>query len=261
MSSNTSQRGSMPMTNERPDDEVPPDADDAQIRTYMNEDSEQPVRHLFIDWPSASVKGLYTIGACMPDVSPPLFDMPLPEVVQDNAASAVFKTRSSPINVTVNILHGQGGGLVPQSTPQVPNKLAESMRKNTVFVSGKSVSNSVTINVPNYVGRRPLHIRCKSTAGNVTVAIPRSFNGMLSWRVETGTFHMSPEVSSHAKRLDAEQNKRHGTMKLVADPDLPAWMTGNGKRGDVLEISTKTGRLIVYMAGEKKMTAHGCVVA
>ncbi|KAI3617123.1 hypothetical protein CBS9595_003032 [Malassezia furfur] len=255
------------MSNERPDDEVPPDADDAQVRAYMNEDSEQPVRHLFIDWPSASVKGLYTIGASMPDVSPPLFDLPLPEIVQDNAASAVFKTRSSPINVTVNILHGQGGGSITPYTPQVgqstpsggsaptltPNTLTESMRKNTVFVSAKSVSNSVTVNVPQYVGRRPLHI--------LTVVMPRSFNGMLSWRVETGTFHMSPEVSSHAKRLDAEQNKRHGTMKLVADPDLPAWMTGNGKRGDVLEISTKTGRLVVYMAGEKKMAAHGCVVA
>lgn len=102
-------------------------------------------------------------------------------------------------------------------------------------------------------------VRCATHP--VTVAIPRSFNGMLSWRVETGTFHMSPEVSSHAKRLDAEQNKRHGTIKLVADPDLPAWMTGNGKRGDVLELSTKTGRLVVYMTGEKKMAAHGCVVA
>ena len=173
----------MMMSNERPDDEVPPDADDAQVRAYMNEDSEQPVRHLFIDWPSASVKGLYTIGASMPDVSPPLFDLPLPEIVQDNAASAVFKTRSSPINVTVNILHGQGGGSITPYTPQVgqstpsggsaptltPNTLTESMRKNTVFVSAKSVSNSVTVNVPQYVGRRPLHIRCKSTAGNGTL--------------------------------------------------------------------------------------------
>ena len=162
------------MPNEAPSDEVPPDADDAQVRAYMNEDSEQPVRHLFIDWPSASIKGLYTIGASLPDVSPPLFDMPLPEVVQDNAASAMFKTRSSPINVTVNILHGQGGSITPYtpqpgqlSTPAgssaptlTPNSLAESMRKNTVFVSAKSVSNSVTVNVPQYVKRRPQPNRC-----------------------------------------------------------------------------------------------------
>lgn len=278
MSSTAEHRRSVILVNDAPEDDVPPEADEMQERAIMHEDSEQPVRHLFIDWPSASIKGAYTIGASVPDAVPPLFDMPLPEVVQDNAASAVFKTRSSPINVVVNVLHGQGGQHTPftphaQSTP-VPSDapsfnvgtLVDTMRKNTVFVSAKSVRNSVTVHVPQYYGRRPLHIRCKSTAGNgtcaantVTIMLPHSFNGLLSWRVETGTFHMSPAVSSHAKRLDSEQNKRHGTMKLVADPDLPAWMTGNGKRGDVCEISTNTGRLTVCMSGEKK-DSHGCIV-
>lgn len=248
------------------DDGVPADIDDAPHRSILDEDGDQPVRHLYIDWPGASIKGTYTIGASVPDVSPPLYDLPLREVVQDNAASAVFHSRTSPIQVTVNVMHGHGGHspYTPQTpytrdTPQVsPALLSDSMRKNNVFVSAKSVRNSVTVHVPQYVGRRPLHIRCQSTTGNVTVVLPHSFNGMLSWRVETGTFHMSPGVTSHAKRLDAGTNKRQGTAKMVVDPDLPAWMTGNGKRGDVCELSTNTGRLTVVMSGEKK--GAGCVV-
>ncbi|WFD45176.1 hypothetical protein MPSI1_003854 [Malassezia psittaci] len=275
MSSTASHRQSVYMKNDMAEDDVPEDVHEAQARALFHEDNEQPVRHLFIDWPASSIKGAFTIGASVPDAVPPLFDMPLAEVTQQNAASAVFKTRSSPINVVVNVVHGQGGQHTPfaahtpqPATPPVaktdtlnPSTLIDSMRKNAVFISAKSVSNSVTVHVPEYFGRRPLHIRCKSTAGHVTVMLPPSFNGMISWRSETGTIQTSKDVTSHVKRLDADQNKRHGTMKFVADPDLPAWMTGNGRRGDVCELITKTGRISVYMSGEKKKANTGCVVS
>lgn len=179
MASTASHRHSLLVAQEMQGDEVPSDVDEVQARILADEDSDVPVRHLFIDWPSASVKGTYTIGAGCPDASPPLYDMPKPEVVHDNAASAVFKTRSSPINVTVHVLHGTGAGsqqrtplVPPQTPPQAdgvhvnPAALSETLQKNTVFVHAKSVRNSVTVRVPQYVGRRPLHIRCKSTAGN-----------------------------------------------------------------------------------------------
>lgn len=93
----------------------------------------------------------------------------------------------------------------------------------------------------------------------MTVYLPHSFNGLLSYSVENGNLHLSPEARAHATRIGNEQSKRRGTLKVSVPPELPAWMTGNGKRGDVCELTTNTGRLTVCMAGEK-VGGHGCVV-
>ncbi|PKI82599.1 hypothetical protein MVES1_003854 [Malassezia vespertilionis] len=136
---------------------MPRDVDARQLRALSEEDAEPAVRHLYIDWPSASIKGTFTIGANVPDMSPPLYDLPKPDVVQQNAASAVFHSRSSPVNVVVNVLHGA-------PTLDAP-PFNDALRKS-VFVKARSVRNSACVHVPIYVGRRPLHIRCSSTTGN-----------------------------------------------------------------------------------------------
>lgn len=82
---------------------------------------------------------------------------------------------------------------------------------------------------------------------------------MISWKMDTGTPNLSPGAKKLAQHLDSAANKHSGTIRMVADPDLPGWMTGNGRRGDVCEISTKTGRLVVCISGEK--AALGCVVS
>ncbi|WFD32886.1 hypothetical protein MSPP1_003939 [Malassezia sp. CBS 17886] len=223
---------------------------------------EPPVRHLFIDWPSSSIKGTFAIGAGAPDASPPLYDLPQSDVVARNAASAVFYSRTSPVHVVVQIQHAKATPTPPPEGPPAPAASPAasptSLRQNTVYVSARSVRNSVHVQVPQYVGRLPLHIRCQSTTGNVTVVLPFTFNGMLSWKVDTGTMSMSPGVEERAQRLDARHVKRHGTAKIGAPPELPPWMTANGKRGDLCEISTNTGRLSVCFCGEK--AAQGCVV-
>lgn len=248
-------------------DDVPPELLEAESRELVQQDTDTPVRHLRIDWPSSSIKGVYAIGSSVPHANPPLYDAPDAKDVEGNATSAVFTSRRSPINVTVLILHGQG-----QRTPQTPSseappdvgdpmQLLEVERKNTVFVSARTHLNSACVHVPSYAGRKPLHIKVQTHSGNATVILPHSFNGLLTWKVEAGLFHMSPGAASHAMRLGDKEHRHHGMFRMVADPDLPSWMTAQGRRGDVCEIKVHTGRIYVCMSGEKKSSAaKGCVI-
>ena len=248
-------------------DDVPPELLEAESRELVQQDTDTPVRHLRIDWPSSSIKGVYAIGSSVPHANPPLYDAPDVKDVEGNATSAVFTSRRSPINVTVLVLHGQG-----QRTPQTPSseappdvgdpmQLLEVERKNTVFVSARTHLNSACVHVPSYAGRKPLHIKVQTHSGNATVILPHSFNGLLTWKVEAGLFHMSPGAASHAMRLGDKEHRHHGMFRMVADPDLPSWMTAQGRRGDVCEIKVHTGRIYVCMSGEKKSSAaKGCVI-
>ena len=260
--------------------------DQATLKEHPAED--EPVRHLCIDWPSSSIKGNYTIGATARDMLPPLYDMPARDVTEENATSAVFRSRLSVIHVTVNVLHGLATDSAPSqatppggtpqsshsqlSTPQSetppstgsprgkPGLSLGSLRNtNTVFISAKSSRNSVSVCVPRYVGRRPLHIKARSSTGNVCVMLPETFNGMVSWFVEAGTFSMSPGIEERFHRLDSAPGRRHGTAKIVPAASETGWTTANGKRGDVCEISTSTGRLYLCTAVENPRGM--CVIA
>ena len=135
---------------------------------------DRPVRHLAIKWPNASIRGTFAIGAAAPEATPPLYDMPKREIVQENAASAVFSTKTSPINVTVNVLNG---GIAEADTSPSPSQpttpggglsLGPLNSKKTIFICAKTFRNSVYVRVPHYVGKYPLHIRCKATTGTGT---------------------------------------------------------------------------------------------
>ena len=266
-SSSTAEHRQDPNISERIEDDVPPELIEAESRELEAQDSDTPVRHLRIDWPSSSIKGCFVIGPSVPHVHPPLYDMPNSTDVENNASSAVFQSKSSPINATVIVLHGHGqrtphtGSAESQPEQSDPMQLLKAVRKNTVFVQARTQHNSACIHVPTYAGRKPLHIKVQAHSGNATVILPHSFNGLISWSVENGSFNMSPGAASHAQRVDNNPSKRHGTMRMIVDPDLPAWMTGNGRRGDVCQISTHTGRVYVCMSGEKRSSGKkGCVI-
>lgn len=245
-------------------DDVPPGLAEAEARELRRQETDPPVRHLRIDWPSSTIKGRFAIGPNVPDMQPPLYDMPSSQDAQQNASSAVFLSRTSPINVTVQVLYGQGTQS-SQGTPDLsgmnPVQALQEMQRQAVFVSGKSTHNSVCLHVPQYVGRRPLHIRASSSSGHVTVVLPHSFNGLIRWNTESGLVSMSPLVHARTQRLDSEPSKKRGTAKMVVDPDLPSWMTGQGRRGDVCELSTNSGRLYVCLSGDKpQLGSKNCVI-
>ncbi|WFD28915.1 hypothetical protein MNAN1_003931 [Malassezia nana] len=218
---------------------VPPELEELEARELQQQDADPPVRHLRIDWPSSSIKGRFAIGPSVPDRQTPLYDMPAPNDVSQNSASAVFLTKTSPINVTVHVLHGQGShtprDVSPESGALNPVQVLQTMQRQAVFVSGKSSRNSVCLHVPYYVGRKPLCIRASSHSGNVTVILPQTFNGLISWNTESGVVSLSPQVTERTQRLDSEPSKKRGTVKMAADPDLPPWMTAQGRRGDACE--------------------------
>ena len=104
-SSSTAEHRQDPNVSELIEDDVPPELIEAESRELEAQDSDTPVRHLRIDWPSSSIKGCFVIGPSVPHVHPPLYDMPNSQDVENNASSAVFQSRSSPINATVIVLH------------------------------------------------------------------------------------------------------------------------------------------------------------
>ncbi|WFD21215.1 hypothetical protein MCAP1_003476 [Malassezia caprae] len=221
----TSENRRSMMLSRAEDDAVPPEIAEAEASELQRHATDPPVRHLRIDWPSSTIKGRFAIGPSVPDMQPPLYDMPSPQDVQQNASSAVFLSRTSPINVTVQVLHGQGTHM-SQGAPDVskmnPVQALQAMQRQAVFVSGKSTHNSVCLHIPQYVGRKPLHIRATSSSGHATVVLPHSFNGLIRWNTESGTVSMSPLVHARTQRLDSEPTKKRGTAKMVVDPDLAA---------------------------------------
>ncbi|WFD34308.1 hypothetical protein MCUN1_001147, partial [Malassezia cuniculi] len=200
------------------------DKSNAQLRADEDErildriSYTDPMRHLRIDWPHSSIKGTFVIGARAPDLSPPAFDLPRDEITGPNSTSAEFSTRTCTINTTVVVLSGTDDAAPKSAAPL-------SLRTNPAHVNCHTSSGNIVIAIPHYVGKEPLHIRCETGSGNVCVGIPPSFNGLLSWNTEGGSFEVSPGLRERYMRLDSEPRKRHGTAKISADPSAPAWAT------------------------------------
>lgn len=215
------------------------------------------MRHLCIDWPNSSIKGTFAIGASAPDLSPPAFDMPRADVVARNGTTAEFRTRTCTINTTLLVMSGG----TEEPAPGGPLTL----RTHPAYVHCKSSSGNIMLAVPHYVGREPLHILCETTSGNgafsltVSIGLPPSFNGMLSWSTEKGELEVSPGIRARFHRLDSEPRKRHGTAKISADPDAPHWATASGRRGDACEVFQNRGRIYVHIIGES--VPHGCTIS
>lgn len=63
-----------------------------------------PVRHIYIQQVSQSVKGSFAISPHADDVYPPVYDKPKDEAVANNRSSAIFETKNSAVGVTVWIM-------------------------------------------------------------------------------------------------------------------------------------------------------------
>lgn len=186
----------------------------------------KPHRHIHIDWPNASIKKTLSIGASAPDASPPIYDRPLAQNESSTASSCVLITKSSPINATVFVS--------PEPSPS-PTEAAQ----KPVLISAKTGSvGSVNLTIPSYTGARPLTIKAKSYNGNITIYLPSSFGGMLTWNSETGTLKVSKAMQQRFKALDNPQHKHRGTAKISPS-------TASGLRGDVCEIANHHGSITV----------------
>lgn len=248
------------------DDAVPTSVAESELRELKLEEVDTPVRHLRIEWPRTSIKGRFAIGSSVPEKQPPLYDSPDDKDVKMHSASAVFQSKSSPVHVVVYVLQGSGtqtphGSHGPSAPPPPSAKAAhESLSTSPVLVHARSTHGSVVTHVPQYAGKRPLHVQAHSAMNNVTVILPRSFNGVLSWKTESGSMTLSPEAVTRTS-VSAKLG-RSGTIKFAAESDLPSWMTGGGRRGDMCELSTKGGRLYVCMSGERsRENGAGCVIS
>ena len=199
----------------------------------------KPYRHLHIDWPNMTIKKTLAIGPSAPDANPPIYDLPLAHMTATAAASCMLVTKNSPITATIYILRDH------RSDNDGPHD-------KPISVSAQTGTASISLTVPEYSGSRPLHIRVKANHGNLTVALPQSFAGLLSWRTETGSLKLSDSIQARYKLLDDRPHKHRGTARIV-----PA--TASGNRGDACEIVNKHGSVTIVEAGEK-YHAESCTV-
>lgn len=107
---------------------------------------------------------------------------------------------------------------------------------------------------PLYVSPLPLHISAKSHTGNVHIHIPPTFSGLLRWTCESGKFNTSEGIIARYTPV-GEQKKHRGVGKIqVAD-----WVLDKSERGDSIELTTTSGDISVYEAGESS-NASACIV-
>lgn len=202
-------------------------------------------RHIHIDWPNASIKKAITIGASAPDASPPVYDRPLSANENDYASSCVLITKSSPIHATVHILKEKKP---VDSSPS-------SSKAKPILVSAKTGAvGSISLTIPDYSGARPLHIKAKSSGGNITIYLPSSFSGLLNWSSETGTLKVSHAMQQRFK-LVSEPHKHKGTAKIVPS-------TASGLRGDMCTVTNRHGSITIkeFDEGEAGSDSKSCVV-
>ncbi|CDR98960.1 uncharacterized protein SPSC_06254 [Sporisorium scitamineum] len=200
-------------------------------------------RHIYIDWPNASIKKTLAIGASAPDASPPIYDRPRAEDEENNAASCVLVTKSSPISATVHI--------VKEAKTQATTESGKKSAEKPILVSAKTGSvGSISLSVPSYHGARPLNIRAKSYNGNITIHLPTSFCGLLNWTSETGTLKVSKTMQQRFKSLDNPPHKHRGTAKIVPS-------TASGLRGDVCTVTNRHGSITIKEYDEGSGSAGG----
>ncbi|CBQ72636.1 conserved hypothetical protein [Sporisorium reilianum SRZ2] len=207
-------------------------------------------RHIYIDWPNATIKKTLAIGASAPDASPPIYDRPRVEDESDNAASCVLVTKSSPIQATVHIVkEPKSSTSMAQSSE--PGLSTKKLAEKPILVSAKTGSvGSISLSVPTYHGARPLNIRAKSLNGNITIYLPTSFSGLLNWTSETGTLKVSKTMQQRFKPLDNPPHKHRGTAKIIPS-------TASGLRGDVCTVTNRHGSITIKEYDEGAGSAGG----
>lgn len=211
-------------------------------------------RHIHIDSPNGSIKKTLAIGASAPDAHPPVYDRPRAEDEAHNAASCVLVTKSSPINATVHIVKEKKSG--PPSPQVAATTTAESAVKPILISAKTGAVATIVLTIPAYTGARPLDIRAKSYNGSITIYLPASFAGMLSWTSETGSLKVSPAMQQRFKLLDPQPRKRKGTAKISPS-------TASGLRGDVCTITNHHGSITIKEVDEDAAGASGsksCVI-
>jgi DUF4097 and DUF4098 domain-containing protein YvlB len=100
----------------------------------------------------------------------------------------------------------------------------------------------------------PLHISAKSHTGNVHIHLPPTFSGLLRWTCESGQFKPSAGILERYTPV-GEQKKHRGVGKIrVAD-----WVLDKSERGDSVELTTTSGSINLYEAGEDS-NASACTL-
>ena len=222
---------------------IPPD----KWTQYVSVEKPKPIKHIYIEQQSQSIKGRYSISPLSEDVYPPKFDPPKEELKKESSASANFETHSSAVNVTVWIHYKEDQIHRAEKSTGKPGK--------PVVVMAKTTMGNLKIDVPHFTCPQPLHIRAKSNTGSVLVHIPPTFSGLLSWQCESGGFKPSADVLARYTPV-GEQKKHRGMGKIrVAD-----WVQDKSERGDSAQLITTRGSLYLYEAGESS-SASRCTIS
>ncbi|PWN46170.1 hypothetical protein IE81DRAFT_344225 [Ceraceosorus guamensis] len=211
-------------------DTLPPWAFTA-LETAKQVSGRKVARHIRIEQPSQSIKGIYCISPLVADLHPPIYDRPCDTQLENCSSSAWFEGRGSPVNVTV-VVQGDGDEeahakvkeaaqnenleqLTLQSEKVVGQRKVggATEKRRPVGIHAKSYMGSVRVAIPQYTLSTPLTIRLKSKSGDVHLFLPPSFSGMLSWSTETGKLKLSKAIQERYEEL-GEKHKHRGVGRL-----------------------------------------------
>lgn len=232
-------------------------------------DKPDAIRHLNIHHNSQSIKGSFAISPLAEDVYPPLYDMPKEASTKNNTSSATFETKNSAIGVTVWIIgedpvvrktseqgkpKGKPVSIEAKSTMGHMKLVIVSQSSSSSMAEIKSACIEIVFAQPQYFNPLPLHISAKSHTGNVHIHLPPTFSGLLRWTCESGQFKPSAGILERYTPV-GEQKKHRGVGKIhVAD-----WVLDKSERGDSVELTTTSGSINLYEAGEDS-NASACTI-
>lgn len=221
----------------------------AEWQQRVGYDKPSPVRHIYIEQHSQSIKGQYSVSPFSEDARPPRYDMPKPAMVAESSSSANFETSSSAVNVTVWVLSADGEQIQRSKPEKRPGK--------PVVITGKTTMGNLKIDVPQYTCPQPLHIRAKSSNGHVHLHIPPTFSGMLSWQCEAGAGGFKPSEAIKKRYTPLGEQRKHRGVGRIKPAE---WAPQTEERGDSAQLITAHGSLLLYDASETSDSSK-CAVA
>lgn len=135
------------------------------LETAKQVSGRKVARHIRIEQPSQSIKGVFCISPVVDDLHPPIYDKPCETQLNNCSSSAWFEGRSGPVNVTV-VVQGDGDEETHAKVKEAAqNEDLQQLTAESEKVRGQRKMGGAAEK------RKPVGIHAKSYMGSVRVAI------------------------------------------------------------------------------------------
>jgi hypothetical protein len=158
----------------------------------------------------------------------------------DMKTNALFETRGGPVNLELRIV-GQISG------------------NTKARVDIRTDQGSVELNLPEIQGQRNLSLDVETRRGDITVFIPRNYDGPINLYSKRGTLVFLPVLTSRMRIIKAKEDEALVMVVPSHSASGSRIATPGGSRigaeaqlydGDYARLTSRTGNIIVGLLGE-----------